>query len=517
MNFAVALLLSGTVGFISLSYEIVWFRAISFTSGGSPAVFGILLGFYLAGLAIGAHLSRSFCQDATIRAYNPLQPLLVLVLVAADVSAFLVVPVFAWLSTRMPWLQLLPLVSIAAAMFGAPLPIISHLSIPPDTAAGERLGLVYFADIVGSAAGSLVTGYLLLDSLSTEQISIFLALLGLFPAATLLYSGRRSAIVSLARIAGLAVVGLIVTLTAPRLFSRLYARLLYKTSDRGESLADVVENRQGVIAVTKDLRVYGGGAYDGAISTDLLNDRNMIVRAYAAAALHRAPTNVLVVGLSTGAWAQVIANAPNVKRLTIVEINPGYLPLIRKYSPVRSLLANPKVTVVIDDGRRWLTRHPSARFDLIVQNTTEHWRANVTNLLSQEYMTLVRRHLQPGGIFYFNTTDSKDAYKTAFGAFPYGLRLINFAAVSDAPVRLDTTRWEAILREYRIDGHPVLDSAHQLDRSRLDSLVIFASSIDRAPEPGGLETRERMLSHLTTAGIITDDNMLPEWRDSFLR
>ena len=37
MSLAAALFLAGLTGFISLSYEILWFRAISFVSGSSPA------------------------------------------------------------------------------------------------------------------------------------------------------------------------------------------------------------------------------------------------------------------------------------------------------------------------------------------------------------------------------------------------------------------------------------------------------------------------------------------------
>src|SRR5919109_1334015 len=112
------------------------------------------------------------------------------------------------------------------------------------------------------------------------------------------------------------------------------------------------------------------------ISTSLVNDRNMIVRAYGVGAIHPAPREVLMIGLATGAWAQVIANMPGVEKFTIVEINPGYLQLIAKYPQVSSLLRNPKVEIVIDDGRRWLARHPDRQFDVIVANVTFHFRAH---------------------------------------------------------------------------------------------------------------------------------------------
>ena len=49
------------------------------------------------------------------------------------------------------------------------------------------------------------------------------------------------------------------------------------------------------------------------------------------------PRKVLTVGLSSGSWAQVVANHPDVQSGQIIEINPGYLPIIPEYPMVRSL------------------------------------------------------------------------------------------------------------------------------------------------------------------------------------
>ena len=58
MSFPLALLVSGFSGFIALSYEIIWFRAYSFVSQSSPQAFGLLLGAYLLGLAVGSLISN---------------------------------------------------------------------------------------------------------------------------------------------------------------------------------------------------------------------------------------------------------------------------------------------------------------------------------------------------------------------------------------------------------------------------------------------------------------------------
>ena len=127
----------------------------------------------------------------------------------------------------------------------------------------------------------------------------------------------------------------------------------------------LVETRSGVVGVSQDGTVYGGGVYDGRFNTDLVHDTNGIFRAFAIVGVHPKPSEVLMIGLSSGSWAQVIANCAGVAHLTIVEINPGYLRLIGQYPAVAGILRNPKVQIEIDDGRRWLVRNPHKKFDLM--------------------------------------------------------------------------------------------------------------------------------------------------------
>jgi spermidine synthase len=512
MSLSLAIVLAGLCGGISLSYEILWFRVYSFASGGSPQDFGLLLGYYLAGLALGAYASRRFCETRQVARDAP--PVsLTWFLLAASVAGYLLIPALAWLVTMTASGHLFGLVTVAAAMFGALLPLIAHAAIPPDDQAGLRVSFVYLSNILGSAAGSLLTGFVLLDVWTTQELAIRLLLVSLCLTVIVVLRARiqRQRLLICVAVAGAAFAAVA---TAPRIFDRLYERLLFQDLDGGARFERLVENKEGVIAVTKDRRVFGGGAYDGYIAIDLVHDPNLILRAFVAAALHPHPRRVLMVGLSTGAWAQVIAAQPGVEQLTIVEINPGYLQLIAQYPEVRSLLSNPKVRIVVDDGRRWLVQHPDSRFELIVQNTTEHWRAHTTNLLSKEYQTMVRRHLADGGVFYYNTTDSQDAYKTSFTLFQHGLRFVNFVAASDVPITLDSTSWHDVLTTTEIDHHLVLDLAQSPDRARFAFLKTLPGTLDESPRRFGFERREALLKRLPGARIITDDNMLPEWHTS---
>jgi spermidine synthase len=133
-----------------------------------------------------------------------------------------------------------------------------------------------------------------------------------------------------------------------------------------------------------------------------------------------------------------------VEVLDAVEINPGYLKLIPQYPAVRSFLDNPKVRLYVDDGRRWLLAHPEAHYDAIVVNSTFNWRDHSTGLLSVEYLRLVRSHLNAGGVYYFNTTESDETIATALSIFPSALRVINFVVVSDSSIGVDKERWSVL-------------------------------------------------------------------------
>jgi spermidine synthase len=516
MGFAVALAVAAAAGFIALSYEILWYRVISYASWGLPGAFGLLLAAYLFGLAIGSRIAGAFCKDKTQAGDTKQLRALALFTFVANIVAWLVVPAFGWSAKKYDWPPALGAVAVAAALLGAILPLVAHFGIKPDDKAGANLSYIYLSNIVGSAAGSLVTGFVFLDHWSLQTIGAIIACIGMALVAALVFLAEMPHTSRLVSLTSLAIVSVLLVKSTPSVYDRIWERLQYKAKfdEKDTRFLDIVETKSGVITVTQDGTVYGGGAYDGRVSTSIRSDRNAIFRAHALAAIHPAPKKVLMIGLATGAWAQVVANLPQVEKLTVVEINPGYLKLIAKYDQVKSLLTNPRVEIVVDDGRRWLNRHPEERFDAMVMNTTWNWRAHSTNLLSVEFMELVRSRLAPGGILYFNTTSSDDVKKTAATVFPHALRIYNFMAVSDSPFSFDKERWRTTLTTMKIDGEPIVTIKDADDEQFLAETVAYADSVNEPPRDDGLEKRESVLARANAAGalVITDDNMVPEWR-----
>ena len=125
MNFLIAIFIASGCGFISLSYEIIWFRAYSFVSWSSPVVFGLLLGFYLLGIAIGSLVSRRYCTDEGMKS-DLLLSLAKFVFIANAIS-FLVIPVLAFVATFTHWWWSIPMVAIGAGCLGAAFPMVARL------------------------------------------------------------------------------------------------------------------------------------------------------------------------------------------------------------------------------------------------------------------------------------------------------------------------------------------------------------------------------------------------------
>ena len=497
-----AIVLAFLSGFIALSYEILWYRAYSFVSSGLAPAFALLLGMYLAGLAVGSRLSKRFC---TAGGPGDLSLALGRFILLANLLSYLFVPTVSWLVTLPTgrWTWTLPLVAVVSCGLGTILPLVSHQAVPPDGRAGARVSWIYFANILGSALGSLLTGFWLTDHWSLRTISLLLAILGAVMGAIALQAGSRGASL-VARLSAAAAVAGLAALLNPWLFDGLYERLFHKSAYNPTSrFLKVVENRSGVACVFRDGTVLGGGRYDGSVNTSLEKDRNGIYRAYAVAGLHPRPREVLMIGLSTGSWASVLAECPGLERLTVVDINPGYLEIIRDFPEVAGVLDHPKVRIEFDDVRRWLVRNRDRRFDVIVANHTVHWRAHMTGLLSVEFLELARSRLNPGGVIFYSATGSTRAMATGLRLFPHAVRLQNFLALSDQPVDFDEARFTSAMRTYRRLGRPVFEAGNAEDDARLARL---SARIRRVFEPVD-ELRRRLAGE----AMLTDDSMGNEW------
>jgi spermidine synthase len=520
LAFPLALACAAFSGFAALAYEIIWYRLLAFAVGDTARIFASLLGSYLLGLALGSRFVERYSQQLpnqrdAVRMLGGL-------VFASAVLGFAVSPVVAYAmkfvlladtsTTTAPiYLIVLLLICLAALLFGATFSLIAHVSVDPARHPGTALSFLYAANIVGSTLGSFVVGFILMDYLSLFSISLLLLLGGVaFAGVVLITNGLLTGRLKVGAALAIGAASLVVVGSRP-VMGAIYDRLLFKNQYPRLHFQQVVESRSGTIGVIPNGIVFGGGIYDGRFNVDLMHDVNSVIRPYALSALHPAPRRVLMIGLGSGSWAQVVANQPQLEEMTVVEINPGYLKLIPQFPSVESLLRNSKVSLIIDDGRRWLLRNPGRQFDAIVMNTTFHWRNHASTLLSVDFLRLARRHLNSGGVLFYNATGSEDVIATGLAVYPYTLRFLSCLAVSDSPIVFDRARWKAVLLSYVIDGKHVIDSNDPKQMARLDEILNIRED-PTGRQSFSIENDDQLRRRLQGRLIITDDNMGVEWR-----
>lgn len=478
------------VGFLSLSLEILWVRLVTFVHQGVPQSFAFVLGIFLFGIAFGAVLGKRICMRWPEASQIPAGMLLLL---AGGIDMLTPQIVASASMDGQLTATMGILVFVSSALKASAFPVAHHVG---STASGLRLGRsiseVYFTNIVGSTLGTLVAGYLMLELVSTSGAFVLVGVLTMVMGVAALCSSRPKLFVPFLLVAagGLSVTDL-----------QDHSLIVAASSNPYGRVKAVVENRHGIVHTVEGGKkgdiVYGGNVYDGRTNIDLRTNSNRVDRLYLLAALHPAPKRVLVIGLSTGAWVRILSAFPALEHMDVVEINPGYLKVISEYEHLAPILEDRRIRMHIDDGRRWLRRHPAEKYDLIVMNTTFHWRASITNLLSKEFMNEVHDHLRPGGLLAFNTTGSVDALAAAASVFPYVFRWSNFAYASDHDFSLLP---DDVVERYSTLG--LLDLNVPEDKMALkkmletpfSSMALIRAESGREPE------------------IITDDNMISEFK-----
>jgi spermidine synthase len=323
------------------------------------------------------------------------------------------------------------LMIVPATLLGFCFPLLLNLYTHAGTRAASRVGSLYAANTLGTVAGSVVTGFLLLSWLGSvatvRAAGVTSALLGLGFAFLLVRPDpRRKAIV-----AALAASCALVFLVTPRkwnekrIASGAYAYLAPTAWDRIVYFKEDIQGGLTSVGETGSTRVLTTNAKFQGNNTDEVPQQLMF--AFIPALFVPQFDKALVIGLGTGGTMRGVCDLP-FRRIDVVELSPNIVEAARLwFQDVNGgvLDRDPRVTLRIADGRNDLLLSQD-RFDLITIEVSSLWVSGEGDLYNREFYQLCRTHLGERGVLqqwvalhHLRSQDLLVILNTAARVFPH--------------------------------------------------------------------------------------------------
>lgn len=430
-----ALALLALTAFASLLDEIAWTRLLVMIVGGSTYAFTLILLMFLLGIGLGSVI---VARASTLRADTAVAAGLaqgVTGVGAAALFLFLgflpmyVIDVFQITNLgalgRLLFLgaAIGALVLVPAIGMGMTFPLLVELTARPREARGADVGFAYALNTLGSIAGAVLAGFVLVATIGTQAtLRVGLVINGAAAVVLAWASARgvaehstehRRLQVRVLGAGALGVIALIAAVAAPDWSTRLldlgptiYARQHMDRASRrafllheGSRQLAFVEGRNATVSVWesdvgRSLRV--NGKVDASDRGDM---GTQVMLGLAPVVARPGATRSLVIGYGSGVTAHVLAATPGMKEVRVVEIEPAVLAMDTFFHHVNGqVLGQPGVSRVVDDARSALQLQ-TGRFDVIVSEPSNPWIAGIATLYTPEFFHVARQRLTDKGVF----------------------------------------------------------------------------------------------------------------------
>lgn len=431
--------LYAATGAVALGFQQVFFRFVDSIMRSNSYSFSLVLAMYLGcwglGAAIGARLVR---RVVDVRGwFVGLQVGSALVAGLALLVVVRVLPAIGfggafdrWFSSDgfaggfaedagmdLVWFGLaLPALVIAGpiVLLGASYPFVQAIVAPRSGDVGRRTGALGAANVLGNVAGTVVTGFVLIDVLGTAgTYRLLVALLGVAAVVAAVASAKASRARRLAT-AGVVVVALVVVAMPSN-------ATLWRFVVGGDALdveTVVAEDRScaSVLRVGDSRQL----VINGAPQNDSPFDDFHVLIGLVPMLVHPDPDRALAVGFGIGSTTYAMLADPRAARVTTVELCGGNYELAHELADrgvpeFSAILGDPRSELLEGDGRRHLLVSDD-RYDALVVDTLRHTSANAGSHFSLDFFRLAGSRLAEGGLMaeWVPTTRTHNSVAAAF-------------------------------------------------------------------------------------------------------
>jgi spermidine synthase len=444
----VAIALSGMT---ALGAEVIWTRILSLLFGATVYTFSLILAVFLLGLGIGSSIGSAIAGSIK-RPRLALGWCQMLLCVAMAWTAYMLtqslpywpinpsISTNPWYNFQLDFVRCLWAVLPGTILWGAsfPLALASVASGGKDPA--RLVGGVYAANTLGAIIGSVTASLLLVVWLGSQRAQQVLVIVSAVSALLMLESAAAEAESRKTRFQFAGTLLLAAAMGGAVLLARSIATVpgilvaygRYAATRIGE--ADIIyvgEGWNASVAVSRlsngVLNYHNAGKVQASSEPQDMRLQRML--GHMTTLIPKNPESVLVIGCGAGVTAGAVSVDPNVKRLTIAEIEPLVPSVVSRYFAQHNfdVVANPKTHVEIDDARHFLltTRE---KFDAITSDPLDPWVKGAAMLYTKEFFETVKSHLNPGGavtlfvqLYESNTAAVKSEIATFLEVFPGGV------------------------------------------------------------------------------------------------
>ncbi len=434
-------------GFVGMVLELAWVRYFTQILGSSSHSFTLMLAAFISGITLGGLVAARWLPRVhDLRLFFALTQLGTAFAVLLPLAAYERFPYWFWwassLLQRTDGAYQVHLAGKYLFVFSVMFvpTIFSGMSLPAVTAqlsrrggVGAQIGVVYASNTLGTVAGALVAGLLLLRVLGIQWTLKTAVLLDLGIAATVILGHEVQRIRAIAAGAGGrgrqcillgGAAAALISVLLPSWDPRLLTFGVFRRSDQppptfaayragmeryevayGEEGTDarvlVVKSPDGIVSLVTN------GKADASNGTDM--STQMLI-GHIPMLFHPNPKNALVVGLGSGVTvASVVSHHPGAP-VDCVEILPEVKEAARWFAPWNNeVLDNPELNLVIDDARSFI-RTSSRTYDVIVSEPPNPWMAGVGNLFAREFYKDCLARLRGDGLMvqFFHAYEMSD-------------------------------------------------------------------------------------------------------------
>ena len=441
----------GLSGFTALGAEVIWTRLLSLLFGATVYTFSLILAVFLLGLGIGSSIGSAIAGRIA-RPRLALGWCQMLLCAAMAWTAYMLtqslpywpinpsISTDPWYNFQLDFVRCLWAVLPGAILWGASFPLALASVAVGGKDPARLVGGVYAANTLGAIIGSVSASLLMVVWLGSQRAQQVLVIVSAVSALLMLESAAAEAESKRSRVQFAGTILLAAAMGAAVLLARtihpipgvLVAYGRYAATRLGEGeIIYVGEGWNASVAVSRlsngVLNYHNAGKVQASSEPQDMRLQRML--GHMTTLIPKNPESVLVIGCGAGVTAGAVSVDPNVKRLTIAEIEPLVPRVVSHYFAQHNfdVVANPKTHVELDDARHFLltTRQ---KFDAITSDPLDPWVKGAAMLYTKEFFETVKSHLNPGGavtlfvqLYESNTAAVKSEIATFLEVFPGGV------------------------------------------------------------------------------------------------